>query len=220
MLLLIDKPKGWTSFDVVAKVRGILHEKKVGHGGTLDPNATGLLIIGTGVDTKKLGEITKNTNKEYEAEIFLGKVSTTDDVDGEIKIFNEEIKPSEKEIKKTLKNFEGEQTQIPPIYSAIKMNGKKAYELAREGENPVMEPRKVTIYSIKLVDYEYPILKLICEVSSGTYIRTLAKNIGEKLSTGAYLKELRRTKVGEYEVQKAITLQELQQLQKQEQPTH
>lgn len=216
MILLIDKPKGWTSFDVVAKVRGILHEKKVGHGGTLDPNATGLLIIGTGADTKKLGEITKNQNKTYEAEIILGENRDTDDVEGKTTRFAEEngTIPVKKEIEKILKTFEGERLQMPPQFSAIKINGKKSYDQARKGINVELVPRKVFIYKISLVGYEYPVLKIICEVSSGTYIRSIARDLGEKLGTGGYLNELRRTRVGEYLVEKAITLSELPQLQK------
>jgi tRNA pseudouridine55 synthase len=210
MILLIDKPKGWTSHDVVAKTRNILKEKRVGHAGTLDPNATGLLILGTGTDTKKLGEITKNTTKTYEAEIILGKTTTTDDVDGDVVSINDQIIPTETDIKEVLKTFIGQIEQIPPAFSAIKINGKKAYEMARKGKEVKLEPRKVTINSIEFVDYKYPILKITCEVSAGTYIRSLAKDIGEKLKTGAFLNELRRTKVGEYQVEKAITLQELQ----------
>ncbi len=221
MILLIDKPKGWTSFDVVAKVRGILHEKKVGHAGTLDPNATGLLIVATGADTKKIGELTKNTTKTYEAEIVLGKISSTDDVDGELTQFAQQIvEPQEQEVKQILKNFEGEQMQMPPKYSAIRVNGKKAYELARQGGDVKLEPRKVTIYSIKLQDYKYPVLKITCEVSAGTYIRSIARDLGEKLKTGAYLNELRRTQIGQYSAQKAISLQELQQMQTKEQLPH
>ncbi len=214
MILLIDKPKDWTSFDVVAKVRNILHEKKVGHAGTLDPNATGLLIIGTGNDTKKLGEITKNTNKTYEAEIVLGATSNTDDVDGTITTTERDTSASLSmtEVKKLLKSFEGEQMQMPPQFSAIKINGKKSYDQARKGIPVKLEPRKVNIYSIKLTSYKYPVLRIVCEVSSGTYIRSLARDIGEKLKTGAYLNELRRTKVGEYQVEKAINLRQLQQM--------
>ncbi len=217
MILLIDKQKGWTSFDVVAKVRGILHEKKVGHAGTLDPNATGLLIIGTGADTKKLGEITKNTRKTYDAEIILGATSTTDDVDGIITAKDSPTLVGVAEIKKVLKQFEGEQMQIPPQYSAIKIKGKKSYDQARKGIEVKLEPRAVNIYKIELVKYEYPTIKITCEVSPGTYIRSLARDIGQKLITGAYLKELRRTRVGEYTVQKAVSLQQLQQMNLKEQ---
>ncbi|HSW89376.1 MAG TPA: tRNA pseudouridine(55) synthase TruB, partial [Patescibacteria group bacterium] len=151
MILLIDKEKGWTSHDVVAKLRGILHERKIGHAGTLDPNATGLLVVGTGIDTKKLGEITKNTNKTYEAEIILGKISTTDDVDGEVSVFNDQIIPTESEIKNVLTHFVGSIEQIPPAFSAIKINGKKSYELARKGKEVKLEPRKVKIHNIEFV---------------------------------------------------------------------
>ncbi len=214
MILLVDKPKGWTSFDVVARVRGILHEKKVGHAGTLDPNATGLLIIGTGTDTKKLGEITKNTTKTYQAEIFLGETRDTEDVEGKITSKNDQIIPSLDQIKTVIKSFVGSIEQIPPAFSAIKINGKKSYDQARKGIEVKLEPRKVTIHSIKLKNYQYPILKIECEVSSGTYIRSLARDIGNKLEVGAFLNELRRIKVGEYSVQKAISLSELPQLQK------
>lgn len=215
MILLIDKPKGWTSFDVVAKVRGILHEKHVGHAGTLDPNATGLLIVGTGTDTKKLGDITKNTKKTYEAEIVLGETRDTDDVEGITVSKYKDIKVLKKdEIKRILKNFEGEQMQIPPAYSAIKLKGKKAYELARKGKEIKLEPRKINIYKIDLISYNYPILKIICEVSPGTYIRSLARDVGKNLGTGAYLNELRRIKIGKYSVEKALSLQQVQQVQK------
>lgn len=213
MILLIDKPKGWTSADVVAVVKKTLHEK-TGHGGTLDPNATGLLIIGTGKDTKKLGEITKNTNKTYEAEIILGESRTTDDVEGEVLETQSDstITVGMTEIKNILKTFEGEQMQMPPQYSAIKIAGKKSYDQARKGIEVKLEPRKITIFSIILVEYNYPVLKIICEVTSGTYIRSLARDIGEKLKTGAYLNELRRTKVGEFLVEKSISPQELTQM--------
>jgi tRNA pseudouridine55 synthase len=204
MILLIDKPKGWTSHDVVAKIRSVLKEKKVGHAGTLDPNATGLLVIGTGQDTKKLQEITKNTTKIYEAELVLGKISTTDDVEGEISIFNDQIIPSENAIRDVLKEFIGNYEQIPPSYSAIKIKGRKAYELARKGKDFKLPARNVKIHSIRMSEYKYPKLKIICEVGSGTYIRSLARDIGQKLKTGAFLNELRRLKIGEYTVRKAI----------------
>ncbi len=208
-----------TSADVVAIVKktllrqGFGEARKTGHGGTLDPNATGLLIIGTGNDTKKLGEITKNTTKTYEAEVFLGETRDTEDVEGKITSKNEDIIPTMDQVNTVIMSFIGEIEQIPPTFSAIKHNGKKAYELARKGIEQKMEPRKVTIYKIDLISYKYPVLKFSCEVSSGTYIRSLARDIGEKLSTGAYLNELRRTQVGEYLVQKAVNLSELQRQQ-------
>lgn len=213
MLLLIDKPKGITSHDVIDRVRRITGERRVGHAGTLDPNATGLLIVGVGrEDTKKLGEITKNTNKTYEAEIFLGEERDTDDIEGKVVNTGSEItQPTESDIKRVLKDFTGELSQVPPAYSAIKIKGRKSYDLARKGKEVKLEPRKVTVHSIELKDYRYPILYIVCEVSSGTYIRSLARDIGRSLGTYGYLKELRRTKVGEFSVEKAQSLQQLQQ---------
>ena len=210
MLLLIDKPKGITSHDVVDQLRKITGERRVGHAGTHDPNATGLLIVGVGREsTKKLGEITKNTTKTYEAEITLGATSDTDDAEGKILSNKVTKRLSDEDIKKILRQFEGEQMQIPPIYSAIKLKGKKAYELARKGKEVILEPRKITIHSIKLDEYNFPMLKITCEVSSGTYIRALARDIGKSLGTGAYLSELRRTKIGEFDIQNAQKLDKI-----------
>jgi tRNA pseudouridine55 synthase len=211
--LIIDKPKGITSHDVVDHVRVITGEKKVGHAGTLDPNATGLLIVGIGRSaTKKLGKLAKDTKKTYKAEIFLGEERDTDDVEGKILRQTQDDKegvtilPSLSSVKSVLKEFLGEQEQVPPKYSAIKVKGKKAYELARRGIKFKLKPRKITIYSIKLVDYKYPILKIQTEVSSGTYIRALARDIGKRLSCGAYLKALRRTRIGSYSIKNAVKL--------------
>lgn len=208
---MIDKPKGITSHDVIDRVRRISGIKKVGHGGTLDPNATGLLIIGVGRQaTKKLGEITKNTDKTYLATIILGETRDTDDSEGKILLKkNITEKPDFSDVKKILESFVGKIEQMPPQYSAIKIKGKKAYELARKGRKVEIEPRKVEIKKIELKEYEYPLLEIETVVSSGTYIRALARDIGEKLGTGAYLKELRRLKVGEYSVKDALKLDEL-----------
>lgn len=207
MLLLIDKPQGITSHDVIYKLRKLLGEKRIGHAGTLDPNATGLLIVGVGREfTKKLGELTTGTTKTYEAEIVLGATSTTEDAEGEIINSNSQAIPEKHLVEEILKTFEGEQFQVPSSHSAIKIEGKKAYQLARKGLEVKLEPRKIVIHSIKLVEYEYPILKLECEVSAGTYIRALARDIGKKLETGAYLKNLRRTKIGEFSVTNAVRL--------------
>lgn len=209
--LLIDKPKGITSHDVVYSVRRISGEKKVGHAGTLDPNATGLLIVGVGkAATKKMGEITKNTTKEYEASIILGETRDSDDTEGAVlKKTIIDNPPETNKLKEVLLSFEGEGEQIPPIFSAIKIKGKKAYELARKGKRVELKPRKITVYSIKLTEYDYPALKFVSQVSSGTYIRSIARDIGEKLKTGAYLADLRRTKIGEYNVKDAIPLNKL-----------
>lgn len=205
--LLIDKPSGWTSFDVVNKIRGITKEKKVGHAGTLDPFATGLLIILLGDYTKKQADFMK-MDKTYEVEAFLGKNSSTGDPEGDIKDVSEAI-PSIKAVNIALGEFIGEQMQAPPAYSAIKVSGKKAYELARKGKPVVLKPRKINIYNITLVDYSYPELKFVCDVSSGTYIRSLVEDIGNKLGTAAYTKNLRRTKIGQYYLEDAIGVREV-----------
>jgi tRNA pseudouridine55 synthase len=202
-ILLIDKPEGWTSFDVVAKVRGLLKKEtgqkvKVGHSGTLDPAATGLLVILVGSYCKRAEEFSK-LGKTYEAELTLGHVSTTGDKEGEI-TKKSDIKPTLEQIEIALSGFTGEIQQVPHAYSAIKVGGKRAYKAARAGEKLEIEPRKVTIYSIENVKYDYPKLSFTTEVSSGTYIRSLAEDIGEKLGTGAYLSALRRTKVGKFDI--------------------
>lgn len=216
MFLLIDKPKGLTSHDVVDEIRKITGERRVGHAGTLDPNATGLLIVGIKrQSTKKLGEIAKDTVKEYVAEIELGKERDTGDVEGKVlrppsaaQDDKSGLKslPNLSKVKDILTEFVGKQEQVPPVYSAIKIKGKPAYKRARKGEDFKMEPRKVTIYSIEVLDYYYPMLKIKTTVSSGTYIRALARDIGRKLSTGAYLKNLKRTKIGKYSLEKASKL--------------
>ena len=208
MLLLVDKPQGVSSHDVVDKVRELTGEKRVGHAGTLDPNATGLLIVGVGREsTRKLGDLSKNTKKIYEAEIFLGEERDTDDIEGKITSTNEQVSsPTQKRVKQILNMFLGETDQVPPAFSAIKKGGRKAYDLSRRGQKVELESRKVTIYSIELLEYKYPILKIRCEVSSGTYIRALARDIGRKLAVGAYLKNLRRTKIGKFSVKEAISL--------------
>lgn len=211
MLLLIDKPKGMTSHDVVAIVRRTLKIKKVGHAGTLDPNATGLLVIGVGrEDTKKLGEITKNTKKTYIAEVTLGEERDSDDIEGNITNKDSNLREIDVEkIKEALINSLGEIEQIPPVFSAIRINGKKAYQLARKGKSVVMKPRNVHIYKANLVSYNFPVINIEYEVSSGTYIRSLARDLGKTLGTYAYLSNLRRTKIGEFNIEDAQKLEEL-----------
>ncbi len=208
-VLLIDKPAGWTSHDVVAKVRGQLKKEagqrvKVGHTGTLDPFATGLLVLLVGSYTKKAAEFSK-LDKTYEAEVRLGSTSATGDPEGELTKISTQ-RPSEAEIKKSLDKFVGQISQIPPPFSAIKVDGQRAYKLARAGKKVELKPRQVTIHSITEVDYKYPKLSFITEVSSGTYIRSLAEDIGKELGTGAYLSALRRTKVGGYNVEDATVV--------------
>lgn len=209
MFILINKPKGITSHDVVQRVREITGERRIGHAGTLDPNATGLLIIGVGRDaTKNLWRIAKN-QKTYVAEICLGEERDTDDVEGEVISTSPSISPDIKNIEKTLRAFVGEQKQVPPAFSAIKIKGEKAYEMARKGQEVKLRPRKVVIHSIKVLNYEYLSLKIETEVSSGTYIRALARDIGRKLGCGAYLKNLQRTRVGKFDIKEAVYLEDL-----------
>lgn len=220
-IFLVDKPAGVSSFFVVSKIRRILSEKmginpqtgkrykiKVGHTGTLDPFATGLLIILTGKMTKKSNEFLK-LDKEYIATVRLGKKSSTGDVEGEIFETKTDKIPTLAEISNVAKDFVGEIEQRVPAYSAVKINGERAYKLARAGKAVEMPTRKVKIYEIEILEYSWPMLKIRTEVSSGTYIRQLGEDIGEKLGVGGYLTELRRTKVGEYRIEDAMTIEEI-----------
>lgn len=219
-ILLIDKPAAWTSFDVVAKIRGARRAQfkaagvtptkrqlRVGHAGTLDPFATGLLIILLGDATKRSDEFLKR-DKTYEATIRLGAVSTTGDPEGEITKQSDE-QPHQEAVQAVLKQFVGSITQTPPIYSAIKVGGQRAYKLARKGQDVEIPSRQVTIHSIDLLDYAYPELKIRTHVSSGTYIRSLAVDIGERLGVGAYCSELRRTSIGDMNLEEARLLDDL-----------
>ena len=212
-VLLIDKPAGMTSFGVVARVRRQLSQQfgkkmKVGHTGTLDPFATGLMIIVTGKECKNAGDYSK-LDKVYEATIRLGQTSSTGDPEGEI-IDTSSIEPSQEAVEAALRQLTGEITQRPPIYSAIKVNGERAYKLARKGVAVEIPERTVTVFSLELIDYTYPDLKIRTHVSSGTYIRTLAEDIGKVLETGAYCRELRRTKVGEADIENAFSVTNLE----------
>lgn len=224
-IVLIDKPAGWTSFDVVAKIRGHIRrgynergskptkrQLKVGHAGTLDPFATGLLVILLGDATKKAGEFLK-LDKVYEAEIILGQESTTGDPEGDLTTINDVI-PTIEEVEAVLKQFVGEIRQRPPIYSAIKIDGQRAYKMARDGKEVEIPERTVTIYNLELLDYAYPSLKIRTHVGSGTYIRSLAVDIGKALGTGAYCKQLRRTKIAEWTVQDAAGIDAFTALEK------
>ena len=230
-IILIDKPAGISSFGVVAKVRAHLknqfgHKIKVGHTGTLDPFATGLLILLTGKMTKKSPEFLK-LDKIYAATLRLGYTSTTGDPEGEIQPYpnsgnsegycralapephkdrHEERNPEWDKIESILKSFIGEIEQTPPKFSAIKINGERAYKLARKNQDFKIPSRKITIYDLKILEYHYPELKILCHVSSGTYIRTLAEDIGKALGTGAYLTALRRTQIANYSVADATPL--------------
>jgi len=208
-IILIDKPAGMSSFGVVARVRRKLRDEqgkkvKVGHTGTLDPFATGLLIILAGRATKKSDEFLKK-DKVYEATVCLGKTSTTGDIEGEITEVSEKV-PTLQEVEAACEKLTGEIKQTVPIFSAVKINGERAYKLARKGKEVEMPTRKVTIYSLEILDYTYPELKIRTHVSSGTYIRTLGEDIGKLLGTGAYLTALRRTKIANYDVADSLKL--------------
>lgn len=209
-IVLIDKPKGWTSFDVVAKVRGQLKREtglkkpKVGHTGTLDPLATGLLVLVLGRYTKRAGEFSK-LDKTYETTMILGQTSSTGDAEGELTSVSELV-PDEKAVLDALQGFTGEISQVPPIYSAIKVNGQRAYKLARQGKEVKLEPRQVTIYQISNIKYTYPEVRFTAKVSSGTYIRSLVEDAGVRLGTGAYMSDLRRTEVGKFRIKDALTV--------------
>lgn len=216
-ILLIDKPSEMTSFGVVARVRRVLSEQngkktKVGHCGTLDPFATGLLILCVGSECKHAGEYMKH-DKVYEATFRLGQTSTTGDPEGEITDTTPQNQPSRgltlKEVERVLREFIGEIKQTPPVYSAIKVGGRRAYDLARAGKEVEIPERTVTIHSLDIIDYDYPELKIRTHVSSGTYIRSLAQDIGKALGTGAYCSQLRRTHIADWSVENAQKLQEL-----------
>jgi tRNA pseudouridine55 synthase len=214
-VLLIDKPSGMTSFGVVARVRRKLSQQlgkkaKVGHTGTLDPFATGLMIIVTGKECRNAGNYSK-LDKVYEATIQLGQTSSTGDPEGEITEVSDLI-PTLDDVNEALEGFLGEIEQTPPAYSAIKINGQRAYKLAREGKVVDMPSRLVTVYSLELVDYTYPEIKIRVHVSSGTYIRTLAEDIGLQLGTGAYCTQLRRTKIADFSIGDAVLTSEYETL--------
>jgi tRNA pseudouridine55 synthase len=208
-IILIDKPAGMTSFGVVARIRRVLSLKKgkkvkIGHTGTLDPFATGLMILVVGKECKNADKYSK-LDKIYEATIRLGRTSTTGDPEGEITDVSD-ARPSKSEIESVVRKFIGKITQRPPIYSAIKIDGQRAYKLARKGEKIDMPKRQVMIYSLEVVDYKYPEIKVIAHVSSGTYIRSLAEDIGEMLGVGAYCSQLRRTEIDKWDVKQAKPL--------------
>ncbi len=208
-IILLDKPAGLSSFGCVARVRRHLtqlagHKVKVGHCGTLDPFATGLLILVSGKNTKRAMEFTK-LDKVYEATLHLGQTSTTGDPEGDIADVSDR-EPDLDEIKSVLQQLTGKIEQTPPAFSAIKINGQRAYKLARAGKEVEMPSREVEIYNIEMLDYTYPELKIRTHVSSGTYIRSLAADIGQVLGVGAYLTALRRTKIADFDIKDAEPL--------------
>lgn len=211
-LLLVDKPAGISSFGVVARVRHLLSRKlgkkaKVGHTGTLDPFATGLMILVTGQMCRQASQFSK-CDKTYEATFVLGKTTSTADVEGRIS-FGARQRPSRQNLQLALERFRGQISQTPPMFSAIKVGGQRAYSLARQGKSVEIPSRQVMIYSLELVDYNYPRLTIRTRVSSGTYIRALATDLGHALGTGAYCQVLRRLSVDQYSVKQALKFDDL-----------
>ena len=226
-LVLVDKPLGWSSFEVVRFIKNRNKLKKVGHVGTLDPLATGLLILCYGTWTKKIKDF-QNLKKTYTGIITLGKTTPSFDAETEFNFIDRNFKTSQKEILETRDKFLGEITQIPPIYSALKFNGKRLYQIARNRENKnmnslkqnteniinnsytdiVIRPRQVFISKFEIDKIEMPDIYFTIECSKGTYIRSIANDFGQLLKSGAYLSKLRRTKIGDYKVEDAINLEE------------
>ncbi len=209
MILNIHKPIGWTSFDVVKKIRGIVREKKVGHGGTLDPFAEGVLIIGTGRDTKQLTTITAE-DKSYTATIQLGEMTNTLDTEGEIIETKPAPELSQEKIKQVLISFLGKSLQTPPMYSAKKVNGQRLYKLARKNIEVKREPVEIQIKDIHLDDFNGSTSTFSSICSKGTYIRVLGKDIAEKLGTVGYLTSLIRTQVGGFSIDESQSIQEFE----------
>ena len=207
-VLLIDKPIHWTSFDMVRKLRGMLQIKKIGHAGTLDPLATGLLIICTGKFTKSINDYAAQ-EKEYTGQITLGAVTATYDLESQPEQPKEYAHLTEKEIRDAAEKFVGEIEQMPPMYSAIKKDGIALYELARKGVEVELKTRKVTIYQFDITRIELPRVEFKILCSTGTYIRSLANDFGAALGCGAYLSELRRTRIGAFSVEDAVPVEEV-----------
>jgi tRNA pseudouridine55 synthase len=199
----VYKEKGFTSFDVVAKLRGILHQKKIGHTGTLDPDAEGVLVVCLGSATK-LCDILTDKDKSYEATLLLGKTSDTEDSSGNV-LSEQEVRVSEQQVREAIMSFVGEYEQVPPMYSAIKVNGKKLYELAREGVSIERTPRPVVVHSIEILSVDLPRVRMKISCGKGTYIRSLCRDIGERLGCGGLMESLVRDSVNSTETGKLFT---------------
>lgn len=206
-IILVDKPQGWTSHDVVGKLRGILHERRIGHSGTLDPMATGLLVVFVGRATRGV-EFAEAHSKEYIAGLRLGIATDTQDITGNV-LHETSQNVTENELKSVINDFLGDIQQIPPMYSAIKVGGKKLYELARKGESVERKPRTVNISKLELIGREENDFILAVGCSKGTYIRTLCNDIGEKLGCGGCMSSLRRVKAGRFSITDAHKIEEI-----------
>ena len=206
-VLLFDKPLTWTSFDVVNKIRGCIQVKKVGHAGTLDPLATGLLILCTGKMTKSI-DLIQATEKEYLVKLVLGKTTPSFDLESEFDSDTNIDHINTKLVEDAIISFKGIQLQLPPMYSAIKVNGERLYSLARQGKEVELTPREVNINSISNIKINLPEVEFLMTCSKGTYVRSLVSDIGKKLGVGAYMSGLRRTKVGDYNIEDAYQVSE------------
>ena len=208
-IIIIDKPSDWTSMDVCAKIRGILREKRVGHGGTLDPMATGVLPVFVGQATRAV-EFSENSRKEYVAGLRLGLVTNTQDTSGDT-LASHPVAVSCEDVEQAMSAFVGDIQQIPPMFSAIKINGQKLYDLARKGQEVERKPRSITIYELELLEQVNETDYLIrCVCSKGTYIRTLCHDIGQRLGCGGTMYSLRRTMAAGYTLAQAVTLEDVQ----------
>ncbi|GBD07559.1 tRNA pseudouridine synthase B [bacterium HR21] len=216
--LLLDKPRGWTSFEAVAFVRRQLR-RRAGHAGTLDPLATGLLIVGIGTATKLLTDF-QQLPKTYVTTLKLGAITETDDAEAPEQVLCPEVRVTEQELQQVLERFRGEISQTPPRYAAVKYRGKRLYELARAGVQFQPLPRRVTIFELELQGMELPYVQLRIVCSAGTYVRAIARDIGTALGCGAYVVELRRSAIGEYRVEEALTPEEFTQCTASYAPLH
>ncbi len=207
-LLVVDKPLGWSSMDVVRKVRDAAGFVKTGHGGTLDPLATGVVICCIGSATKAVERL-MGMPKVYDTKIDLSAFTKTDDAEAEREEVEVSTPPSEEQVRAALETFVGEIEQVPPLYSAVHVDGKRAYKLARQGETVELEARTVRIDSIELLEYDFPHLRVLVHCGKGVYVRSLARDLGKALGTGGYLTGLRRTAVGPYTVEQAVTAERL-----------
>ncbi len=207
-LLNINKPQGLTSRDVVNRVQRLVRPVKVGHAGTLDPLATGVLVVGVGSATR-LVEYVQRMKKVYDAEFLLGRTSDTEDVEGDVVPLENPPEPTLSQIESLLPRFVGRIEQVPPVFSALKVKGKRAYDLARRGESFKLEPRPVTIYAIKLLDFQYPQLRLEITCGSGTYIRSLGRDLAVALGSGAVMSNLDRTAIGDFRTGNTCQVDEL-----------
>ncbi len=209
-IINIYKESGYTSHDVVAVLRGILNQKKIGHMGTLDPDAVGVLPVGLGAGTR-LNDMFSGGGKEYVAELYLGVTTDTQDMSGNI-LTRHEVTQTKEQIEEAVHGFQGDYEQIPPMYSAIKVNGKKLYELARKGQEVERKARCVRIDEIEILKMQLPVVQVRVVCSAGTYIRTLCDDIGKMLGCGAAMKSLQRTRVGSFLIKDALTLDEVKRL--------